>query len=216
MSTVLDHYQVLNCSPTATQSQIRNAYKRAALATHPDRFPSSSPAAAEATKKFQAVSDAYYVLGDVKRRAAYDEQRKSAHGNPSSRSYFTSDKARQEAYQKEFMDAFEEMFRDAEFTSSQFGDSSADNNTAAAEETAPTSKFYTILTGAAASVVGFTIANIPGAIAGGAIGAKLGSIRDHKGKSVYEAFQELPQSERAKMLAALAQKVCISPEHGAL
>jgi len=35
----------------------------------------------------------------------------------------------------------------------------------------------------------------------------LGAVRDAKGKSVYEVFQELPQNDRAKLLGSLAARV---------
>lgn len=111
------------------------------------------------------------------------------------------------------MGAFEEMFRDSgmqpEDYASDDGRSSTDDAAAAdhSSDSPRRSRFFTVISGAAGSVLGFTIANIPGALAGMAIGAKLGSIRDARGKSVYAAFQEMPQAERAKILAELAQRV---------
>ncbi|KAK9487484.1 DnaJ domain-containing protein [Lipomyces starkeyi] len=202
-----DHYKVLNCQPNASQAQIRDAYKRAALATHPDRFPPSSTAADTATRNFQRVSDAYFVLGDPVRRAEYDRQRERRAG--AGQDYFTSDDERQSTYQNEFKAAFEEMFRDSEFDASSFApdDTHADTEADRRHDERARSKFYTILTGLAGGVIGFTIANVPGALAGLAVGAKLGNIRDNKGKSVYEVFQELPREDRARVLAQLAQKV---------
>ncbi|KAK9464326.1 DnaJ domain-containing protein [Lipomyces arxii] len=199
-----DHYKVLDCSPTASQGQIRDAYKRAALATHPDRFPASSTAAAEATKKFQSVSDAYYVLSDETRRAEYDEERRTQ--KPSGSSYFANDQERERAYQEEFMGAFEEMFRDSNFdTDSLHPESEAEPQQQ--QQQPRSSKFYTVISGLAGSAIGFTIANVPGALAGLAVGAKLGNIRDNRGKPVYQVFQELPRADRARMLAELAQKM---------
>ncbi|KAK9237720.1 DnaJ domain-containing protein [Lipomyces kononenkoae] len=214
-----DYYSVLNCKPTASQSQIRDAYKRAALATHPDRFPQSSTAAETATRDFQRVSDAYFVLGNHERRAEYDRNRKdeqASAGPPPAppSSYFATDEDRQRTYQDEFRAAFEEMFRDSEFDTASFarGDNTfptgeEEEEAAAAAGGASSRKFYTILAGLAGGVLGFTIANVPGALAGLAIGAKLGNIRDTKGKSVYEVFQELPREDRARVLAQMAQKV---------
>ncbi|KAK9373090.1 DnaJ domain-containing protein [Lipomyces chichibuensis] len=199
-----DHYKVLNCQPNASQAQIRDAYKRAALATHPDRFQPSSTAADTATRNFQRVSDAYFVLGDPGRRAEYDRQRETQQAG-AGQEYFTNDDERQSTYQNEFKAAFEEMFRDSEFDASSFAH--ADTEADRRHEERARSKFYTILTGLAGGVIGFTIANLPGALAGLAVGAKLGNIRDHKGKSVYEVFQELPREDRARVLAQLAQKV---------
>ncbi|RCI15596.1 hypothetical protein L249_3411 [Ophiocordyceps polyrhachis-furcata BCC 54312] len=67
---------ILGVSETATDQQIRDAYKRAALKTHPDRVASDSPERPVRTRKFQLVNDAYYTLSDSKRRRDYDIQRK--------------------------------------------------------------------------------------------------------------------------------------------
>jgi hypothetical protein len=53
----------------------------------------------------------------------------------------------------------------------------------------------------------FIIANFPGAIAGAVAGNRLGAVRDAKGKSVYSVFQEMPQSDKAKLLSELAAKL---------
>lgn len=75
-----DYYTLLNIPTTATPTEIRNAYKRQSLLSHPDRFPKASPAERERlTKKFQSLADAYYVLSDEGRRREYDALRAS-HG----------------------------------------------------------------------------------------------------------------------------------------
>lgn len=61
--------------PKATQQQVRDAYKKAALKHHPDRVPSDSPERAARTKRFQAINDAYYTLSDPTRRREYDAAR---------------------------------------------------------------------------------------------------------------------------------------------
>ncbi|KAJ9114396.1 hypothetical protein QFC20_001539 [Naganishia adeliensis] len=69
------YYKLLNIPSTATPDQIRQAYKKESLRTHPDRLPAGSTPAQKraATEKFQAVADAYYVLSDAKRRKEYDD-----------------------------------------------------------------------------------------------------------------------------------------------
>lgn len=61
------------------------AYKRKALLNHPDRLPSTATREQrdEATRKFQLVADAYYILGDRSRKESYDKSR-------SKKSRFTS------------------------------------------------------------------------------------------------------------------------------
>ncbi|KAK6865209.1 hypothetical protein PG995_001737 [Apiospora arundinis] len=68
--------KILEVSDTANTQQIRDAYKKAALKTHPDRVPAESPERAGRTRKFQLVNDAYYTLSDPTRRREYDAQRR--------------------------------------------------------------------------------------------------------------------------------------------
>jgi hypothetical protein len=56
-------------------------------------------------------------------------------------------------------------------------------------------------------VLGFIVANIPGAIGGFVAGNRLGAVRDNHGKSVYEVFQGLDADTRSAILARLAQKI---------
>ncbi len=62
------HYATLELEPGATPGEIRSAYRRLARATHPDRH-SDDPAM---ERQFKRIARAYEVLGDGKRRAAYD------------------------------------------------------------------------------------------------------------------------------------------------
>ncbi|KAK4129013.1 DnaJ-domain-containing protein [Parathielavia appendiculata] len=70
-----NYYAILEVPETASTTQIRDAYKRAALKTHPDRVPTDHPDRASRTRKFQLVNDAYYTLSDPTRRRDYDAQR---------------------------------------------------------------------------------------------------------------------------------------------
>ncbi|KAI9251430.1 DnaJ domain-containing protein [Phascolomyces articulosus] len=78
MSNLPDYYNILEIHPTSTQSEIKDAYKKQALLHHPDRLKDSvsSEERAEATRKFQVIADAYYILGDPARRKTYDQSRK--------------------------------------------------------------------------------------------------------------------------------------------
>lgn len=56
-------------------------------------------------------------------------------------------------------------------------------------------------------MLGFIIANVPGAIGGFVAGNRLGAVRDAHGKSVYEVFQGLDPETRNNILTQLAAKV---------
>lgn len=66
-----DHYAVLGVSPDDSLDEIKRAYRRLALANHPDRHPGD----VEAEERFRAISTAYAVLSDPVQRTRYDAQR---------------------------------------------------------------------------------------------------------------------------------------------
>lgn len=65
-----DFYQILGISPTATEEEIKKAYREKARDTHPDLHPELDASA------FQEVEDAKEVLSDREMRASYDAARK--------------------------------------------------------------------------------------------------------------------------------------------
>lgn len=69
-----DYYTILELPRTATQDDIKKAYRKKALRYHPDRNQGDS----EAEKKFKEISEAYEVLSDEKKRALYDRYGKDA------------------------------------------------------------------------------------------------------------------------------------------
>lgn len=66
-----DFYKVLGVSKDASAADIKKAYRKLARDNHPD----SNPGDQAAEDRFKAVSEAYSVLSDPKRREEYDEQR---------------------------------------------------------------------------------------------------------------------------------------------
>ncbi|GHC34669.1 molecular chaperone DnaJ [Aidingimonas halophila] len=64
-----DYYEILGVERGADQKEIKKAYRRLAQKYHPDRNPDDSSAA----EKFREVSEAYEVLTDDEKRAAYDQ-----------------------------------------------------------------------------------------------------------------------------------------------
>jgi len=163
------------------------------------------------------VADAYYVLSDPARRAEYDSLFRS---RPASA--FTDDNAsefEQEQASGSFFENFSTFFRNA---------TGAGNGTAAgganarpdangvfgdvfeemlAPEVAHVRPWWSWVGAAAGGALGYIIANVPGAVAGGFAGNRLGAIRDAKGKSVAQVFGGLETTQKAEILRALAFKV---------
>ncbi len=63
-----DYYEVLGVSRTASDQELRSAYRQAALKYHPDRTQGDK----ESEEKFKEAAEAYSVLSDPQKRAAYD------------------------------------------------------------------------------------------------------------------------------------------------
>lgn len=64
-----DYYALLGVSKSASEDDLKRAYKKLALKHHPDRNPDNQEAA---SKKFKEVSEAYEVLSDKEKREIYD------------------------------------------------------------------------------------------------------------------------------------------------
>ncbi len=64
-----DFYKVLDVPKTATEAEIKKAYRRLAMKYHPDRNPGDE----EAEERFKEAKEAYEVLTDGQKRAAYDQ-----------------------------------------------------------------------------------------------------------------------------------------------
>jgi DnaJ-class molecular chaperone len=220
---------VLEVDSKASQQQIRDAYKKAALKHHPDRVPSDSPERGARTKRFQTINDAYYTLSDPTRRRDYDAARTynswtgttatpesddpgeeeiprqsggggggAFGGFPWSAFGFGSapagntEESHNRFSEEQFGGIFEEMLREEGMAN---------------QDASPTGKFWSLVGGLSGGAMGFIVANFPGMVAGAVAGNRLGSVRDAKGKSVYEVFRELPQGDKAKLLSEMAAKV---------
>lgn len=66
-----NHYELLGIKPTATPQEIRRAYRELSKLYHPDTTELSS---AIATKKFQALNEAYGTLSNPEQRLTYDHR----------------------------------------------------------------------------------------------------------------------------------------------
>ena len=74
-----DYYNVLGVAETASEAEIKKAYRKLAKKYHPDANPND----AQAEKKFKEISEAYGVLSDSQKKQQYDTMRKfGATGGP--------------------------------------------------------------------------------------------------------------------------------------
>lgn len=64
-----DYYKILGVERSATEAQIKSAYRKLAQKLHPDKNPGDK----QAEEKFKEVNEAYEVLRDPQKRAKYDE-----------------------------------------------------------------------------------------------------------------------------------------------
>ncbi|EOO04370.1 putative dnaj domain-containing protein [Phaeoacremonium minimum UCRPA7] len=202
-----NYYAILEVVESASTQQIRDAYKKAALKTHPDRVPADSPERPARTRKFQLVNDAYFTLSDATRRREYDSQRKLFGGSTPSDPFAENDTngPQQGGGQSGFSWAWNffsgqnqggagaqtgQTRQDAE--NEQFGDVFEEmlrEEGMAEPNGRPTSKFWGVVGGVSGGALGFIVANVPGLLAGAVAGNRLGAVRDAKGKSVYAVFQ---------------------------
>ncbi len=71
--TEMDYYEILEVSRNCNDSELKKSYRKLAMKYHPDRNPDDK----DAEEKFKALSEAYEVLKDDKKRAIYDQYGKA-------------------------------------------------------------------------------------------------------------------------------------------
>jgi curved DNA-binding protein len=64
-----DYYKILGVERNASKDEIKRAYRKLALKTHPDRNPGDS----KAEGRFKEINEAYQVLSDTEKKARYDQ-----------------------------------------------------------------------------------------------------------------------------------------------
>ncbi|HEY7107281.1 MAG TPA: J domain-containing protein [Acidimicrobiia bacterium] len=89
------YYEQLGVAPTASAADIRAAYRTLARTLHPDR------ARGQASSRMASINEAWRVLGDPTRRAAYDDELARAEPHVRPRSEATRSDAAPRARQQE-------------------------------------------------------------------------------------------------------------------
>ncbi|HUO02771.1 MAG TPA: DnaJ domain-containing protein, partial [Rhizomicrobium sp.] len=100
------YYETLECEKSATGEVLKSAYRKLAMKFHPDRNPGDTTAEV----KFKEISEAYDVLKDDQKRAAYDRFGHAAfqNGHGAGANGFGFD------FASSFTDIFDDLF--GEFT----------------------------------------------------------------------------------------------------
>ena len=81
-----DYYEVLGVDKTATEAEIKKAYRKLALKYHPDVCPDKS----EAEDKFKEITEAYETLSNPSKRSTYDRVGQAGFGQASSGTGFSN------------------------------------------------------------------------------------------------------------------------------
>ena len=95
-----DYYEVLEVTRSASDSEIKSSYRKLAMKWHPDK----NPGDASCEHKFKEISEAYDILKDGERRAAYDRFGHAAFEQGGDGAGFGAD------FGAAFHDIFEDLF----------------------------------------------------------------------------------------------------------
>lgn len=118
-----DYYKVLGVREDVSSEEIKKAYRRLALETHPDR----NPGDAQAEERFKRINEAYGVLSDPQKRAQYDEYRRlgvqQPNGSPRSGFGYSQEEILRDFFRSPHaQDVFSEMQREFQKMGFRFDD----------------------------------------------------------------------------------------------
>lgn len=119
-----DYYQTLGVAAEASAEEIKKAYRKLALETHPDRNPDDP----RAEERFKRISEAYGVLIDPQKRAQYDQYRSIGYqqryegGSPYGFRYSQEDILRDFYKSRHAQDLFAELQREFQRMGFRFDD----------------------------------------------------------------------------------------------
>ena len=97
-----DYYETLGVNNSASDGELKSAYRKQAMKYHPDRNKGNK----ESEKQFKKVNEAYYILRDKEKRAQYDQSGHQAFEGNGGAGFKDFDSG------SGFSDIFEEMFSD--------------------------------------------------------------------------------------------------------
>ena len=97
-----DYYEILGVNKSASQEDIKKAYRKLALKFHPDKNKGDK----KSEEKFKEASEAYHVLSDNKRKANYDQFGHAAFESGGNQGFGNFD------FSSSFSDLFEDFFGD--------------------------------------------------------------------------------------------------------
>ncbi|KAG6381325.1 hypothetical protein JVT61DRAFT_5735 [Boletus reticuloceps] len=207
MSAFPDYYSILGIQKSASSEEIKQAYRKESLRTHPDRLTKATNVEKKAaTEKFQMHTMCSPTLfegrnttslyssksqtdksADPKASSNFFHQFASMFGNAATdnTSRHNGHEQRPDA-QNVFADVFDELLR---------------------PEVERHTPWWSYLGTVCGGGLGFIVANVPGLVLGAFTGNRIGAVRDAKGKSVAAVFAELGATQKAEILRALAMKV---------
>jgi curved DNA-binding protein len=115
MATYKDYYNLLGVSKTASQQEIKSAFRKLAAKHHPDKNPGDK----KAEEKFKEINEAYTVLSDDEKRKFYDQYGTAEGRPPFSQGGFQGNINPEDF--AGFSDFFQGLFGQGGFSGSGFG-----------------------------------------------------------------------------------------------